>query len=489
MGQLDQSQLMDENSALVDMQKRFSSMQNAALEGEYPSEALRRDRLRRLLEMLTSNEQSMVDALMADFGYRSRQQSFFVEIVTTAKPIKEAIKNLRRWMRPEKRRVDAIFAMAGAKAEVRYQPLGVVGCISPWNFPFNLSLAPLAGIFAAGNRAMIKPSEATPASAQLLAELVGSTFDPNELTIITGGPDISRAFSALPFDHLLYTGGEQVAKHVMRAASDNLTPVTLELGGKSPVIIGRGANLDLAAQRVVFGKMLNAGQICLAPDHLFVRSDIRDEFVAAVERAVRTMAPETGGARDFVSAVNSHHAARLRAYIAEATRSGANIKSFEWLGSAPDWAGSGSDNLVPLTLIIDPSDKAAVMREEIFGPILPIISYSDIEDVFGRLRSGPNPLAIYYFGTDKTQIRALTENTRSGGVTINDVIMHYTIDTLPFGGVGASGTGAYHGFDGFKQFSHPRAFYRQSPFDIGGALRPPYGKTFERFSRFLLKHG
>ncbi|MGP1353851.1 MAG: coniferyl aldehyde dehydrogenase [Parasphingopyxis sp.] len=463
--------------------KRLLDSQRAAFLAEtYPSVSVRKDRLRRLLDLLVANERRIIDAAMADFGYRSPQQSFFVEIVTTAKPIKEAIKRVGRWMKPEKRSVDAPFRLAGARAEVRYQPLGVVGCISPWNFPFNLSFAPLAGILAAGDRAMIKPSEATPACAGLIEELVAATYDEGEVAVVNGGPDVARAFTMLPFDHLLYTGGEAVAKHVMRAAADNLTPVTLELGGKSPVLIGRGADMRLAAERVIFGKMLNAGQICLAPDHVFVPEDQIDDFVAALKDAVRKTAPENRKAADFVSIVNDRHAERLRGYIADARAQGAEIVSFDWLGE-------GNDNLVPLTLVLRPNEQMDVMQEEIFGPLLPVKSYRNLDDVFAYMQQQPRPLAIYYFGSDDGETRALLENTQSGGVTMNDVIMHYTIDNLPFGGVGASGMGAYHGFDGFKQFSHARAIYRQSRFDIGGALRPPYGRTFERVSRFLLKHG
>lgn len=465
-----------------DMKRLFDTQRAAFLAETYPSVSVRKDRLRRLLDLLVYNEQRIVDAAMADFGYRSPQQSFFVEIVTTAKPIKEAIKRVERWMKPEKRTVDAPFRLAGARAEVRYQPLGVVGCISPWNFPFNLSFAPLAGILAAGNRAMIKPSEATPACAALIEELVAASYDESEVAVVNGGPDVARVFITLPFDHLLYTGGEAVAKHVMRAAADNLTPVTLELGGKSPVLIGKSANMRLAAERVIFGKMLNAGQICLAPDHVFVPEGAIDDFVAALKDAVRKTAPEDRKAADFVSIVNDRHAERLRGYIVDARAQGAEIISFDWLGE-------GGDNLVPLTLVLNPDEKMAVMQEEVFGPILPIKGYRKLDDVFAYTARQPRPLAIYYFGSDDGEIRAVLENTQSGGVTINDVIMHYTIDTLPFGGVGASGMGAYHGFDGFKQFCHARAIYRQSPFDIGGALRPPYGRTFERVSRFLLKHG
>lgn len=452
---------------------------------EFPDASLRKDRLNRLLNMLVENEEKILDALMSDYGYRSREQSFFVEIVTTAKPIKEAIKRLKSWMRPEKRSVDLPFMLTGAKAEVRYQPLGVVGCISPWNFPFNLSFAPLASILAAGNRAMLKPSEVTPASAALMQELVDRAFDETEVAVCQGGADVAQAFSALPFDHLIYTGGAGVAKHILRAAADNLTPVTLELGGKSPTIVSQSANLKRAADRIVFGKMLNAGQICLAPDHIFVHQDLLAALVSELEAAVRRTAPEEHGARDFVSIVNQQHAERLTSYIAAARQSGADIISFDWLLQYQD----SKANFVPLTLIVEPANQPSAITEEIFGPLLSIRPYSDFSEVIEAINQRDRALALYYFGSDKQELDAILNKTHSGGITINDVIMHYTVDDLPFGGVGMSGTGAYHGFDGFKQFSHARAIYRQTPIDIGAPLRPPYGKAFERMSRFLLKHG
>ena len=303
---------------------------------------------------------------------------------------------------------------------------------------------------------------------------------------MTGGPDISAAFSALPFDHLLYTGGERVAKAIMKAASDNLTPLTLELGGKSPVIVANSADLKRAADRIIFGKMLNAGQICVAPDYVFVPEAKLGGFIEELKSSVERTAPKTGGGRDFVSVVNAAHADRLRSGIEEARSSGAEVISFDWLSEA---TGPQAGNVVPLTLIVNPGKSLKVMTDEIFGPVLPICTYKHVDEAIEWVNSGPPPLALYYFGKDGSEAEAVLSQTRSGGVTINDVIMHYTMDDLPFGGVGASGMGAYHGFEGFKRFSHARAIYRQSPFDIGAMLRPPYGPAFQRFSRLLLKHG
>lgn len=469
----------------LDLTTVFQAQKAAYRDEPFPSADLRIDRLRRLLEALERNERRIVEALMADFGYRSPHQTFFAEVVTTAKPLRLAMKQVRRWMKSERRRPGVPFNLLGARAFVHYQPLGVVGVISPWNFPINLAVSPLAGILAAGNRAMLKPSEATPATAALLQDMIGSAFGTEELAVVTGGVEIARDFSALPFDHLLYTGGEAVAKHIMRAASDHLTPLTLELGGKSPTLIGQGADLRLAARRVAFGKVFNAGQICLAPDYVLVPNADKRHFIEALTTAVREMLPESDGGRDFVSAVNARHAERLRAYVREADASGAELIEFAWTGRVEAVGAS----MVPLTLIVDPAPTLSVMREEIFGPLLPIIGYDDFDEALRIVNGRARPLALYYFGQETTQIERILTQTVSGGVTLNDVIMHYTVDDLPFGGVGASGMGAYHGYDGFRRFSHARAVYRQSGFDIGAMLRPPYGPRFEKIARFLLKHG
>ncbi|PPE72112.1 coniferyl aldehyde dehydrogenase [Solimonas fluminis] len=460
--------------------------QQAAYAAEpYPSAEQRIDRLRRLLAVLESHESRIVEALSADFGYRSPHQTWFAEVVTTAKPLRLAISRLRHWMRPERRSPGLPFKLLGARAEVHYQPLGVVGVISPWNVPVNLAIAPLAGILAAGNRVMMKPSEATPATAALLQEMIASAFGPAELAVVTGGVEVGREFSALPFDHLLYTGGEVVAKHIMRAASEHLTPLTLELGGKSPTLIGEGADLALAARRIAFGKVFNAGQVCLAPDYVLVPNARKRELVDALIEAFKGMLPESSGSRDFVAAINERHAGRLRGYVQEARASGAEVIELEWTGRS-ELPGA---SMVPLTMVVEPAPSLALMREEIFGPLLPIVGYDCFEDALASINARPRPLALYYFGDDRRQVRELLTRTVSGGVTLNDVIMHYTMDDLPFGGVGASGMGAYHGRDGFRRFSHARAVYRQSRFDVGAMLRPPYGPRFERIARVLQKHG
>lgn len=456
----------------------------AVRQSPVPDAKMRIDRLRRLLDALASNEARIADAMMSDFGYRSREQSYFAELMTTAKPLRTAIRKTAKWMRPERRSAGFPFNMLGASAAVHYQPLGVVGCVSPWNFPINLSVSPLAGILSAGNRAMLKPSEVTPASAALLEEMISSAFDPSEIAVIQGDAETAKAFVELPFDHLLYTGGEVVAKSIMRSAADNLVPLTLELGGKSPVIVGQGADLENAARKIIFGKIFNAGQICLAPDHVYVRRELLDAFAAALGRAVEEMLPTQRAGKDVVSVVNRRHADRLRNYVTEARAQGAEIVEFP---SSCNTDGPGRENIVPITLILDPDASANIMREEIFGPLLPVVPYDQIEQVTHKIRQGAKPLALYYFGKSRGEMKSVLNNTQSGGVTINDVIMHYTIEDLPFGGVGPSGFGAYHGKSGFTQFSHARAVYKQAAIDVARPLRPPYGKAFEVMSRTLFR--
>lgn len=333
MAEIDEALRMDgDEDRLLGMLRAQRAAQQA--EG-IPSADTRIDRLRRLLALLERHEAKIVEAAASDFGYRSPQQTYFVEIMTTAKPIREAIRNIRRWMRPERRKAGFPFNIAGASAKVHYQPLGVVGCISPWNFPVNLTFAPLAGIIAAGNRAMVKPSEVTPALAELIDEMLSGAFDSAEISVVTGDAEVARMFSGLPFDHLIYTGGEAVAKSIMRAASENLVPLTLELGGKSPVIIGKGVDMTRAADRIMFGKVFNAGQICLAPDYVFVPEAEIEGFLSEMRSAIERTLPRDRGVQDFVGAVNSRHAERLRGYVDEAREGDARIIQFEWLGNPP----------------------------------------------------------------------------------------------------------------------------------------------------------
>ena len=388
--------------------------------------------------------------------------------------LKSAKENIKKWVKPEKRKVTpAILGLLGAKLRVEYQPLGTVGVISPWNFPVTLTFGPLGSIFAAGNRAMIKPSEFTPKTSELMKTMFEEAFTEEEVAVFTGGPDLGEAFSSLPFDHLLFTGATSIAKHVMRAASENLVPVTLELGGKSPVIISKNTNFDMSVKRVMAGKTMNAGQICLAPDYVFVPKDKKEDFISQSKKTVSEMYPSLKDNPDYTSVINQRHYDRLQGYVEEAKEKGFEVVEIN--PSNEDFSQQ-AHHKIPPTLIVDPDDSLSVMKEEIFGPILSVKTYEDIKDTVDYINSNDRPLGLYYFGDDKKEMQSVLENTTSGGVTINDVVFHVGQENAPFGGVGPSGTGSYHGIEGFKNFSHTKTIYTQSSFDgLFGLFRPPFG--------------
>jgi coniferyl-aldehyde dehydrogenase len=447
-------------------------------EGEV-SMGARIDRLDRAIGVLVDHQQRLVEAMSEDFGHRSRPQSLFTDIAASIGPLKHAKKHLADWMRPEKRRVDFPMNVLGARARVEYQPLGVVGVISPWNFPVNLTFTPLAGILAAGNRCMIKPSEYTPATSAAMAEIVATAFDELEIAVVVGGPQTGADFAALPFDHLLFTGATSVARHVMRAAAEHLVPVTLELGGKSPVIVGRTANLDKAADAIMAGKTMNAGQICLAPDYVFVPREGIDAFVAASQRSVSKMFASLIDNDDYTSIVNARHYERLNDYIVDAREKGARVVE---INPANEDFRQQPHHKIPPTLILDADDSMKVMQDEIFGPVMPVKAYDDLSEAVDYINDRARPLGLYYFGTDAREQQRVLTHTTSGGVTVNDVIMHVAQEDLPFGGVGPSGMGSYHGHDGFKRFSHAKSIFTQSKIDLAGlvGLRPPYGEKIEK---------
>ncbi|MFO7567436.1 MAG: coniferyl aldehyde dehydrogenase [Enhygromyxa sp.] len=471
-----------EGDAQAKLMQEILQQQRAAYMAELPVPAeLRKDRLRRAIDLIVAGKHKFVEALSDDFGHRSPTQSLLTDIMGTLKPLRHALAHVDRWMRPEKRKVEFPLWLFGARARVEYQPKGVVGVISPWNFPIHLSFAPLAQIFAAGNRAMLKPSEYTPATSALMAELARERFDPSELALFTGGVEVGRAFASLAFDHLLFTGGTALAKHILHAAAENLVPTTLELGGKCPVILGESAELGPALERVIMGKMLNAGQICLAPDYLLVPEGKEASVVAILQEAVKRLYPTLATNGDYTAVVNERHRERLRALIEDAEAKGAEV-----LVLNPGDEDLSSSPKLPLHLICNPTSQMRVMQEEIFGPILPIMTHARIDDAIEFVNAHDRPLALYYFGEDADEQRRVLDRTVSGGVTLNDVLFHVLAEDLPFGGVGASGMGSYHGFDGFKTFSHARAVYTQPKFDLAGlaGLKPPYGdrtqKTLDR---------
>jgi coniferyl-aldehyde dehydrogenase len=455
--------------------RQVLNAQRAAFQAELPVPVHARcDRLTRAIKMLVDNADAFCAALSDDFGHRSREQSMMTDVIASIRTLKHARKQVARWARPERRPLQFPLGLLGAKAEVQYQPKGVVGVIAPWNFPVNLAMGPLAGIFAAGNRAMVKTSEFTPKTAALFEEVVGRYFDPAELVFVSGGPEVGREFSALPFDHLIFTGATAIGRHILHAAADNLTPVTLELGGKSPTIIGRSADIAQATERVAIGKMLNAGQICLAPDYLLVPEEKEEAVIGGLRSAASAMYPKLLENADYTAVVNERHHVRLQGYIDDARAKGGEVIEVNPAGE--DFAASNGTKM-PLYIVRNPSDDMAVMQDEIFGPVLPVKRYGRIEEAIDFVNRRDRPLGLYYFGKDTAEERTVLERTISGGATVNDVIFHISAEELPFGGIGPSGMGAYHGHDGFKTFSHARAVYRQPKIDIAklAGFKPPYG--------------
>ncbi|MEQ8265093.1 coniferyl aldehyde dehydrogenase [Pseudohaliea sp.] len=469
------------------MQETLDAQREDFLREGAVSAETRIDRIDRAMDALLKHQDRVCEALDSDFSCRARQVTLLTDVAASVQPLKHAKKHLRRWMRGEKRPTNFPLNLLGGRSRIEYQPLGVVGVISPWNFPVNLTFGPLAGILAAGNRAMIKPSEFTPATSEVMAEMVAEAFDPKEVALFTGGPEVGQAFSALPFDHLLFTGATSVARHIMTAAARNLVPVTLELGGKSPVIISRSADLEVALERVMLGKTLNAGQICLAPDYLLVPEEKLEDVITAAADAVKRMYPKLLGNAEYTAIVNDRHYQRLSGYLDELAERGARVVPLN--PADEDFSAQAGSRKLPPTLIPQPPEDSKVMEEEIFGPLLPIRTYKDFEETIAYVNSQPRPLAAYYFGSDPAEEEAVLTRTTSGGACINDVIMHVMQEELPFGGVGPAGMGAYHGEAGFRTFSHAKSIYRQSKLNVAkiGGMLPPYGPATEKTIKMQVK--
>ena len=437
------------------------------------------DRLKRLKALIVENKTEFAITTKREFGgARSYEFSLFSEFASKVEAINYSMKHLKEWMKPEKRKTNKPMNFLGGKSQVRHFPKGVVGIISPWNLPFGLTVAPLTSALAAGNRALLKPSEFVPKTAALFAEVVPKYFSEDEVAVVTGGADISQRFAELPFDHLLFTGSTKVGAKVMQSASKNLVPVTLELGGKSPVIIGRSAKLDLAGTRLTFGKLLNGGQLCLSPDYVVVPDELEEQLIARVVKEAQSMYPNITENEDYAGVINERHFARLQNYIDDAVAKGAKLT----IVGAKKTRASDDNRRMPLHILQNVNEDMLVMHEEIFGPVLPVMTYSDVEEVPDMIEPRRNPLAMYYFGKDNREQEYLLSHVQSGGVCINDITLHYVQEDLPFGGIGASGMGAYHGPEGFKNMSHARAIYSQTMIDVLPIIgaRPPFGEKFRK---------
>lgn len=469
---------MTESQALTaDLQR----MRDAQSSEPMPGWALRKQRLRKLETMLREQRDAFATAINADFGCRPREETDLLEIFPSLSAIRHALGHGRRWMKPRRGLADLLFLPA--RTELRPQPLGVIGIIVPWNYPLYLAIGPLVDALVAGNRAMLKMSEFTPRFSALFAEQMARHFAADEVWVVNGDATVAQAFSALPFDHLLFTGSTTVGHHVMRAAAANLTPVTLELGGKSPAIIGPGARFDHAVERIVFGKMVNAGQTCIAPDYVLLPRTQMTAFIDAAGKAFAQMYPDLGRSEQYASIVSDRQYQRLTGLRDSALAAGAQVHALGLTSEDP------ARRLLPPQLLTGVADDMAVMREEIFGPLLPLVPYDRLDEAIAYVRARAHPLALYLFENDQSLVDRVLTHTHAGGVTVNDTLYHIAQHNLPFGGVGASGMGGYHGEAGFRTFSHLKPIFRQARLNGTGLLNPPYGARFRRMLGLLLRRG
>src|SRR5690554_420745 len=460
---------MPESTSVSELAKLLSLQQQAFIQQPLPSAVQRKVWLQKLRGLLLEEKSAIAAAISADFSHRSVDETYLAEVLPSLEAIDYACKHLKRWMKPSRRSVSLAFQPASAK--VVYQPLGVVGVLVPWNYPLFLSLGPLIGALAAGNRVMIKMSEHTPRTAQLLKELLAKVFAEDLIVLVQGEAEVAIAFSQLAFDYLLFTGSTQVGRQVMQAAAQNLTPVTLELGGKSPTIISEEAPIQETAQRIIFGKTVNAGQTCVAPDYLLVHESRLDKLVQALSQAVREFYPSLADNPDYTAIINQRQVKRLQAYITDAQALGAEVIQLP---------SEAQERRLPLTLLLKVTDAMQVMQEEIFGPILPIITYKAFDEALSYVRQRPKPLAVYYFGYNKVEQQQVLQTLHAGGVCLNDTLLHVAQQDLPFGGVGASGMGHYHGYEGFLTFSHAKAVFSKSRFNAAKFIYPPYGGWLQK---------
>ncbi len=442
-----------------------------------PDYAQRRDDLHRLRSVFRAHLAPFADAMSADFGRRSRHESMLTDGMTVLKEIDYLLARLRGWMKPRRAAADWLFFPA--RTEIRYQPLGVIGIISPWNYPVNLALVPLATAIAAGNHVMLKPSEHTPRTSDLLRDVLAKVFPDDRVATIVGGAEVAARFSALPFDHLFFTGSTSVGRKVMMAAAQNLVPVTLELGGKSPAIVAASYPVATAVDRIAAGKFLNAGQTCIAPDYVLLPRDRIAPFVAEMKSYVSRHYGEVANNPDYSSIVNASQFQRQVAYLDQARQSGAEVIELS--------RGDASKRILAPTLVVGADDASALAHEEIFGPILPIIPIDSLDAAIDYVNSRPRPLALYYFDHDKTNVERVLEQTIAGSVAINDTVMQFAQIELPFGGVGPSGMGQYHGPQGFLTFSKQKPVLYQARWTSMKLMRPPYGKIADFLVKFLTR--
>ncbi|GGC95487.1 coniferyl aldehyde dehydrogenase [Halopseudomonas salina] len=460
--------MQDQQQSISRMQLLFKQQRAAFRHDPMPTADKRIETLQSLKAALLRYQEPLIRAISTDFGRRSADETKLAEILPALEGIKYVSKRLRRWMKPSSRHVGMAFQPG--KAKVIYQPLGVVGVIVPWNYPLYLAMGPLTGALAAGNRVMIKMSESTPETARVFAQMLADIYPEDQVAVVTGEAEVGMAFSQLPFDHLLFTGATSIGKHVMRAAAENLTPVTLELGGKSPAIVSKNVPIADAAERIAFGKGVNAGQTCVAPDYVLCPRERVDELIEALRMQFARLYPSLRDNTDYTQVVNPRQHQRIQGYLQDARDKGARVIELN-----PKDEEFSDTRILPPTLLLDVTDDMKIMQEEIFGPLMPILPYDRIEDAMEYIADRPRPLALYYFGYDKPEQERLMNQTHAGGMCINDTILHVAQDDMPFGGIGPSGMGHYHGHEGFLTFSKAKGIYIKQRFNGARPIYPPYG--------------
>lgn len=467
-----------DSSVQGDLHALFEAQRQAFRADPMPGPGQRRAALDALARLIVTHQDALAEAIASDFGGRPLDETRLIDLFPALGNVHYARRHVARWMKPERRNVSLWFLPG--RAQVRYQPLGVVGIVVPWNFPILLAVGPLAAALAAGNRAMIKMSEYSPRSGALFARLIAEVFPPDQVTVVNGDVAVATAFSALPFDHLCFTGSTAVGRQVMAAAAKNLTPVTLELGGKSPAIVAPGFDLALAARRIVTTKLLNCGQACVAPDYVLLPRGQEEAFLAAAREAARRLYGNAASP-DLASLATDRQYARVTALVEDARVRGARVEPL--LEGDP----GGARRLSPV-LLLGVTDEMQAMRDEIFGPVLPVLPYDSLDEAIDFVVARDRPLALYVFDTDRRRVRDLLDRTASGGVTVNDCMFHLGQEDLPFGGIGPSGIGRYHGPEGFKTFSHARAVFEQARWNGLPLLTAPYGgRLARRLLRLMLR--
>lgn len=452
---------------------------DAYLRAPYPSWETRAAHLRALRDAMLDNRDALADAMHADFGNRAKQEVLLAEFVLLKQEIDAALKHGRRWMKPQRRSTNKW--LLPARAKVVPQPLGVVGIMVPWNYPVLLAAGPLVCALVAGNRAIIKMPELAPRTSALFERLIGQSFAREDVAVVNGDAALGAAFSAQPFDHLLFTGSTRVGREVMRAAADNLTPVTLELGGKSPALIGAHARFHNAVDNVVAGKTLNAGQTCVAPDYVLVPRGREQAFIERARARMAKLYPDFASNRDYTSIISARHFERLERLADEARAAGAQLHPLT--DAAPD----PLTRRFPLLAVTDAPDDCALMQEEIFGPLLPVVPYDTLDDAIRWINARPRPLALYLFADDAATVERVTRETVAGGMAVNETLLHLACESLPFGGVGASGMGAYHGHEGFVTFSQMKPVLTQARLNARNWIAPPYGRRVDALLKLMMR--